>query len=618
MRKKFLYIILIPMVILLILFYFFHNTWIESGIEYALEEVTGAKVEIDNLKLNFSPLGIEWAKMQVTNPQDTWKNLFETGKVKFSIEFGPLLRGKYVIDLVEVENLTIDTKRQTDGAISKDRNKRAILAGDKFTFSKLADDALKNTLTTTPLFDIAKLKNGFNADSLIKTLDMKTVKHLDSMKTKVGDLTNQWALLKNDFETQKQKVIELGNQIKSINPSELSNVQNITNAIATVDKANTTINEVTQLVNNKSNSLQANVQNLTSSIGMINSYVKSDFEKLKNMARLPSLNKNGMAQLLVGTEMNKRARAYLGWIDAARTDIQTYQGQPDYEAPPRMKGQDIKFPEDRGYPKIWIKKVVFSGGTDKSASDYFKAVGTAGNISDNQKLSGEPLTVSLEGVGNDNRSLKLTGLFDRRNNVLLDEVSAALSGVPVSDFSLGQSDFLPSKVSSAIMNTSLKITAPGDNFDATASFNLRNIKLNFEKDPRNTVEQLVREVLNGINDFSVSLRVWNTSGNFDVALSTDIDDKLMQKVSSVVGEEIAKLQNELQVKFNNLVQDEIQKFEKNYKSKFDDIQNQYGSYISLFTSNQNLIENKKQELTAQLEKQKNGFLQNKLNELFKK
>jgi uncharacterized protein (TIGR03545 family) len=618
MRKKLLYVILIPLVILLVVVYLFHNSWIESGIEYAMEEVTGAKVEIDDLHLDFSPLGIEWSRLQVANPNDTWRNVFETGKVKFSIELGQLLRGKYIIDLVEVEDLTIDTKRQTDGAISQERNKRAILAGDKLTFSKLAEDALKNTLTTTPLFDIAKLKKGFNADSLIKALDMKTVKHIDTLKTKIENITAQWSLLKNDFENQKQKVLDIEGQIKNINPSELNNVQNITSAIATIDKANSSINEITQLVNTKSQMVQSSIQNLSSSIGMINTYVKSDFDKLKSMARLPSINKNGMAQLLVGTEMNKRAKAYLYWIDAARTNVQKYQGQPEYEAPQRMKGQDIKFPVERGYPKFWIKKIAFSGGTDKSASDYFKAIGNAANISDNQNLSGVPLTVSLEGIGNGNRSLKLAGLFDRRNNVTLDEISASLSNVPVNDFSLGKSDFLPSKVSSAIMNTSLKISVPGNKFDATANFDLKNIKLQFEADARNVVEKLAREVLTGINEFTVSLRLWNTSGNFDIALSTDIDDKLMQKVSEVMGKEIENLQNELQTKFNAIIQDEIQKFEKKYKSKLDEIQNQYGNYLALFSSDQNLVNNKKQELTSQLEKQKRGFVEDKLKGLFKK
>jgi len=121
MRKRFWLVVLIPSIIFITVIYFFINGWIESGIEYAAEEAVGAKVEIDNLSLSISPLGIEWEKMQVTNPSDTWKNLFETGTVKFSMDIGQLLRGKYIINEIEVENFILGTQRKTDGAIDKER-----------------------------------------------------------------------------------------------------------------------------------------------------------------------------------------------------------------------------------------------------------------------------------------------------------------------------------------------------------------------------------------------------------------------------------------------------------------------------------------------------------------
>ncbi len=617
MRKRFWLVVLVPLIVFLIIVYLFHNRWIESGLEYAAEEVVGAKVEIDNLHLSLLPLGIVWSKMQVANPNDPWKNLFETGTVKFSMDFNQILRGKYIIDLVEVDDLTVDTKRTTEGSIDPERKKRAILGGDKITFSKLANDALQNMVTTTPLFDIAKLKNGFNADSLVKALDMKTVKHIDTLKNQINGLTDQWASLQKDFEAQKQKAVDLGKQISAINPSELNNVQNITSAILLTDNAIKTVNEITAAVDNRSKSVQTDIQNFTTSVGLIDNYVKDDFSKLKNMARLPSLNTNGMAQLLVGTEMYKRAKNYLRFADEARASIQKYSPQPEENPdPPRMKGQDIKFPTDRSYPKLWIKKIVITGGS--ASSDYIRAQGNAFNISDNQKVTGMPLTVNLEGTGKGNRTLKLSGLFDRRSDIPLDEFTASISSVPVGEFALGKADFLPTKVTNALMNTELKISVPGNKFDATAKFNLKNISLHFDAAPKNLVEELVHKMLMGIKDFNVNLRLWNTDSRFDIALATDLDEKLSQSISAVLGEEFSKLQNELRQKFDAAVQVELQKFDKMYKAKLAEVQNQINSYQTLFADKLNIVENKKAELTAQLEKQKQGFLEDKLKGLFKK
>jgi len=618
MRKRFWLVVLIPSIIFLAVVYFFINSWIESAIEYAAEEAVGAKVEIDNLSMSISPLGIEWDKLQVTNPRDTWENLFETGSVKFSMDPGQLLRGKYIINEIEVENFILGTRRKTDGAINKERNKRAVFAGDEGTFSQLADKAFKATVETPPLFDIVKLKEGFNADSLIKALDMSSVKNIDTLKTRVDEITNSWTTIKSDFEIQKQKVLEIEKQITAIDPSQLKDVQKITETIALVDKAQKTVNEISSLINDKSKTVQSNVRNLTTSIGNIDNFIKDDFEKLKGMARLPSFNANGMAQLLVGSEMYKRAKNYLYWADVARAKIEEYSPEPEYEYPLRMQGQDIEFPSEKNYPKFWIKNINLSGGNAKEeGTTLIRAKGNVKNITDNQNLTGAPLTFALEGNENQRRTIKLSGLFDRRKNILFDEIGAELLGVPVGEFSLGNSNFLPSKITDAVMSTNVKLVMPGNKLDATAEFYLTNLNVQFESDPKNLVERLVREVLISIKDFKVSLRLWNTNGPLDVALATDLDQKLMEKVSSVVGEEINKLQIELKRKFDSYVNAEIQKFNELYKSKLTEIQNQIGGYESLLTDKMNIVDNKEQELLAQLEKAKKGFLEDKLKGLFK-
>ena len=618
MRKKFLLIVSVPLTAFIIVIILFHNRWIKSGLEYGMEEVVGAKVEIDNLSLNFSPLGIEWDKMSAADPHDPWRNLFETGHVKFALDFNQLLRGKYIIDELTIDNLILDTKRTTDGSIDPERKKRAILAGKKLTFSNLVDDVFKNTVNTTPLFDIAKIKKGYNADSLMKMLDLKSLKHIDTLKNGIGKISDEWTSIKNDYEKEKSKVLEFEKQITAINPAELGDVPSITNAIMTVDNATKTVNEITKLVNDKSVSVKNNIDKMNASIGQIDDFVKSDFDKLKSMARLPSINTKGMAQVLVGNEMYRRAKNYVYWADEARANVQKYQSKPDYETPPRMKGQDIKFPVDRGYPKLWIKKINITGGTEKNTSDYFYAKGNALNISDNQDLSGAPITVDLEGTGNNNRKIKLSGLMDRRGGQQLDQFEASLSNVPVREFSLGNSEFLPSKISDAFMSTDVKISVPGDKIDASAKFSLSNIKLNFESEPKNIAERLVREVLSRINSLNVGLRFWNTEGSFNVDITTDLDEQLAQKVSAVLGEEIAKLQEELKSKFDAVVNDQVQRFRKQYETKIDEIKNQIGGYDALLADKLNLIGDKKEELLAQLEKEKRGFLEDKLKNLFKK
>ena len=308
MRKKYILVVLIPLVIISLVVYLFIDSWITSGLEYAGEEAVGAKVEIEGLHLHLFPLGIEWSQMQVANPNDTWKNLFQTGKVSFLIDTGQLLRGKYIINIVELKDFIIGTKRTTNGALFKEKvvapsqtqstkmessNQNVKKTNNGFSFSNLAADAFTNTVTTTPLFDLVKLRNGFNVDSLISILDIKSVKHVDTLKTQIDQLNGEWSSLQKDLETQKEKALDIQKQVKAIDVSKLNNLQSVMQAITTVDNAKKSINEISDFVSNKTQSIQDNVHSVSTSIDNLKNYVNQDFDHLKNMARLPSVNTSG-------------------------------------------------------------------------------------------------------------------------------------------------------------------------------------------------------------------------------------------------------------------------------------------------------------------------------------
>lgn len=619
MRKKYLYYILTAGILILLFVLFFLDKIVENSIEEVGEEIVGAKVEIDNLKIHFIPVGIEWDAMRVANPNDTWENLFETKKIKFAMDANQLLRGKYIIETIEVHNLIIGTKRKTDGALPAGKMKQSVISSAERNFSRLAETALKKTLGSNPIFDINKLKKGFNPDSLIAGFDIKTVKNIDSLKKKVDKAVTQWNGIKNDFEKTKLRILEIESNIKAINVNELNNAQNILSAVTTADKAISAVNDINNSITKSSKTVSDYINLTASSIDSIERYIKYDFDRIKNAARIPTISTPGVAQLLVGSEMYERIKKYLYWVDAARTNIKKYQGEPEIEKPERFKGQDIKFPIERGYPKLWIKNIILTYGDEGKANlSAIKAKGEAKNITDNQLLTGLPITIALEGSADNIRKLNLAALFDRRKNISLDVYSATLSGAPLEEFKIGKSDFLPSSVKGANLTTALNIKVPGDEFDSKISFNLSNVTVKFDAEPKNIAEKIVQEVLKGIREFNIELRLWTKSGGFDIALATDLDEMISKRLVDAVGVEFLKLQDDLKKKFYSYIQQERDKFEKQYGSKIAGIKNQLNEYQSLFADKTNFIEGKKKELAAKLEKEKSNFIEDKLKSIFKK
>lgn len=619
MRKKYILYLTIPLVLIFLFVYFFLDKIVENNLEEAGEEIIGAKVEIDNLRISFIPVGIEWDAMRIANPNSTWENLFETKKVKFQMDANQLLRSKYIIETIEVHNLIIGTKRTTDGALPAGKKRQSIISSAERNFTSLAEATLKKTLGANPVFDINKLKNGFNPDSLIAAFDIKTIKNIDTLKKKVDKAVVQWNGIKNDYEKTKNRIVEIESGIKAINVNELTNAQSIISAVTTVDNALKTVNEVTASINKTGNTAANIVNTAAASIDSLDNFVKSDYERLKNAARIPTISTLGVAQLLVGAEMYERIKKYLYWVDMARSNIKKYTPEPEIEKPARFEGQDIKFPVEKGYPKLWIKNVLLTYGDDsKPVISELRAKGEAKNITDNQHVTGLPMTVALEGAMDNQRKLSLTGLFDRRKNVPVDEYTATLAGVPVGEFKIGNSDFLPSSIKDAVMTSSLKISVPGNNFESKIRFDLSKVLVQFQSAPKNLAESIVQEVLKGINSFNVELRLWSTGGDFDIALATDLDEKISKQLTNVIGKEFQKLQDDLKTKFNSFIQQKKSEFEKMYASKIDDIKKQIDGYQSLITDKTALIEAKKKELTDRLNKEKNNFIEDKLKDIFKK
>ena len=86
MRKRFVYFVLVPLLVFGLVSYLFIDRVVEAGLETVSENYVGAKVEIDHLRLTLIPLGMQWARLQVANPEDPWRNACETGKTRGVID----------------------------------------------------------------------------------------------------------------------------------------------------------------------------------------------------------------------------------------------------------------------------------------------------------------------------------------------------------------------------------------------------------------------------------------------------------------------------------------------------------------------------------------------------
>jgi uncharacterized protein (TIGR03545 family) len=601
MRKKFIFFALVPVLALCVLLYLFADQWIESGLEAAGESVVGAKVEIDNLKLSISPVAIEFSRLQVASPKDPWKNVFETGKVRFALNFGQLLRNKYIIETMEGNNLIFGTKRSTNGSLPKARAE----SEEPPSIISEATAALTREAAKAPVFDLEKLRKGLKIDSLLNVQNLTAVQHLDSLRQQVQEASQQWQATLTDIDKSKQRVADIETSVKAINLNELKTIESISSAINNVNSAYKNINKLNEAFKARRTAITDQINRLYASVAIVDDLARADYETVKGLARLPDLSTRGLANLLLGREILQKVNNYLSWIDFARTTIPKYTPEPEYEKPKRFHGQDIHFPVERSYPKWWIKNIVITGGEDKAQSpDYFYAKGEVHNATNDQRITGFPLTVTLSGSRAHGAFFTFDASFDRRSDVPMDNYEVNVRQIAVRDLEFGQADFVPSKITHAVANAAARVSVPGNRFDSNLNLAFHDLALAFGRPPRNDVERVARDVLSSILAFNVQLRTWNTAGGLDLAVTTDLDDQLAARTRKVVGDELARLQSEIRAKVYQRIAEKRAKFDRLFNQKKEEVLVRARAYESLVNEKIAIVDGKKKELQARVEQEK--------------
>jgi len=604
MRTKFVLFAVIPALLFFLLIYFFLDSWVEAGLEYAGEQAVGARVEIDNLSLTLMPVGARFDRLQVADPSDPWFNLFETGRVAFALDFGQLLRSKYIIETMEVNNVILGTKRSTDGSLPKE----PVEEPDKSESPGLTEQAKAVLLpedSKTPSFDLASLRQSLNIDSLLDPQNLSSLKHLDSLKRQVNEASVEWQRTLNEIDASKAKLNEIESSVKSINVGAIKDLPTAMNTLNAVNTTLKTANEVVGSFSERKKTLTESVNQFSTSIKAVDDLVQQDYQRAISLARLPDISMTGLAEMVLGKDVLSRAYTYLGYVEMVREKAPQFKSEPPLETPKRFEGQTIHFPVERSYPKYWVKKILLSGGTDQQRdANYFYASGEILNISNDQRITGAPITADIRAVQGRGTMLDLTASVDRRKAEPLDQYKATISGVPVKAMTLGRADFLPSKITNASLEGGVSVRVPGQGFDSRASIVLGNMVITFERDPKNTMERLVRDVFASITGFAIDLRMWKDANKFDVAFAPDLDDQLASRAKAILGAELTKIQNDIKAKINNQIMQKRQEVERLYAAKRDEVMAKVKQYEGMVNEKLAQVNGKKKELEDKIEAEK--------------
>ncbi len=589
-RKKGILLLIVLAAIFFLITWFFTDSWFESQIEDAGTSANGALVELDGFSFSIFSLSIEWDRLQVTDPQNTMKNRVETGRAEFNMEFIPLLSGKIVIENIELSDIKTNTDRETDGALPVEETEPDTGSFIGESVATLEEQVEKNTG-----FDFSAVSQNVNADSIFKLLDLKSPEKIKNLQK---EATNKYDTWKKTFETTdfEKDAKNLQAKIKAIDVKNIKSAEGIKNAITGINDIKTTIDSLTKFVENTKKRVEEDINFVGNNATQVDDWIKEDYQRALSKAKLPEINAENIGKMVFGKEVVDDIKSYLGYVEQARYYYEEYlaSDEPKEPDPPRFKGQDIYFYNKNARPDLWIKQIKLSGETESQ----LKMKGLVTDIVSDQRLVNKTTVIDIGGENEIGTTLQFNGVLDYLGDLPSERFDLSYKGFVIDDIKLSESELFPGKIKDGrgVMNTKFEIT--GEQINAGIDFAAEKLKMDFSagKPPKGKIQEVVRDIIAGINKLDFHAKISGTRDNMKFNLSSSLDKLFMNSLNRVLDKNIA----EAKQKIKDRIDKEITKYKKELDKIIDEQSNklkaQLAQYENILGNTNGIFDSKKQEI----------------------
>lgn len=503
--------------VLAVLTLLFSDAVIEHLMESAGSSITGAKVEFSGV--DFRPLAVrlEWQSLQVANPYNTWRNLFETGYTGMDLALEPLFLKRFIVEAMQSDSVRIDTKRSTSGTLPG-REPRTT------SFMESIGERLESKIAEVPLLAVL-YGGGGDVDSLWKLVDLQSPRKLDSLRKELQGMRREWGK-RLDQLPDKEELQNLRGEIEEIEVEKPETAAEVAGLLERLRTINERIAGIRGKVENFERRFTEDIQALRAADTALANAIEQDRERIRELVQVPPITADQVAEILFGPALVGRIRQALAYIGTARYySMKAAALKPEKEKPPRLQGQSIRFSSRRDWPGLWIKLLQLSGRIVGTVT-----VGGKGrNISTAQELIDLPIDIKLQGAGAGGTAVSLRGLFDYTGAIPMDRLELAADKVRLADITLSSSPLLPLHLKSGIATIAGTLSLTGSDLLARARFagsSLRFTALEDQPELEARLASLRRNVVQSLSELTMSAVAASSGEQLDLKIQSDVAARL--------------------------------------------------------------------------------------------
>jgi uncharacterized protein (TIGR03545 family) len=618
LRKKGIIFLIILFLVFIGLIVIFTDRLLENKMESFGSSLIGAKVEFDGVDFSLIGLSIKWDRLQVTNPKNTWQNLFETKRTNFNLETIPLLSKKIIIENMQMGSLRFNTERQTDGKIEKKKSQKPKIF-------KTIQSKLEEETSRMPVFNLKKFSKKANVDSIWGVVkgNLQSPNQIDSLKKSYTVKYDEWNK-KIENLPDENEIKSLQQRIESIHIEQIKTLEQLENKLSEANSIYKQIQSSMGYINSLKNDFQNDFDQIKSSQSLVGDWITQDYQSVLKIAQLPDISTSNVTKILFGERIINQIQSILEYINTARYYADKMKSEkPEKESPPRLTGQNIHFGTPKTDPSFWIKNISLSGEVKR---DLFIG-GNATNIVSNQTTINQPTEFSIQGQRKDKAGIQFSASLDYRDETPKEEIVLRMQNIPLSGVKLTNFSLLPYKIEKGVGTIESKVKLSGNDLLANILFNGNSINYDYSQGIEGMnehISKLSQSIAQSLTDINFNAEIREKGGDYSFKINSNVDNLISNKLKGMVSEEAdaakekleKRVKSEVEKHQKELEQSVLQK-EKELRDQIEKVEKQVEDQEAKLNQKKKEIEDKIENEKKKIQKQIEEEAKKKLKDLFK-
>jgi uncharacterized protein (TIGR03545 family) len=544
--------LLLVLALLALLVWLFAEPVAKDTTEEVSTELLGTQVDLGKLDIVAKEAAVNLQTLEIADPFDVQKNLVQADQIRLQLNPTALAEKKFVVERLAMNGLRFGTTRRTPAKPVK---------GDGF-----APQALRAVRQWAQQFDVP----------LLKLTPIDTIKQLVLNPSQLTSVRTAQALVARtdstrealeqefkslDVETTVDSARQLAERLSATDPRKLG-LDGTRKAIEDVQGTLKRIDETRSRLTALERQVRGGVGAFGFGLQELDEARKKDYAFARSLLQLPSFAAPEIGQAFFGRVSIDRFQKALYWAQLARHYMPPGLLPREDPGPKRLRasGRNIRFPKEQDWPKLLVQlgRLDLTLGGDNPLRGAYTA--TVEGLTSDPGLYGKPTVIRTTRTAAESaiENLAVNAVIDHvRSDRVRDSASARLRGVELPSFEIPGLPFnLDPGRGAANFDFSLR------NDQLRGRWTIKSNQVAWALDTTgkrlSDLESIVWRVVSGLKELSVDAEVSGPARAPKLAVASNLDRAIADRLEAVIGEEVAKAEKLVRAKVDSVVAEKVE------------------------------------------------------------